>query len=127
MQQFFVLPTGYCPCLKTRISYLALFLVVDGDLCGAETIFLESEIDKMADALPAQRAFILPGAPAVSSLCHIARTVCRRAERSAVGIERRSTEDEKAIAYINRLSDYLFTLARQLCFDAGVEDDFWLP
>ena len=119
--------------VQIHLMNVSARLACDGDsvklkaLDPAETIFLESEIDKMADALPAQRAFILPGAPAVSSICHIARTVCRRAERSAVGIEHRSPEDEKAIAYINRLSDYLFTLARQLCFDAGVEDDFWLP
>ncbi|MBQ0024186.1 MAG: cob(I)yrinic acid a,c-diamide adenosyltransferase [Bacteroidales bacterium] len=92
-----------------------------------EISFLESQIDRMTGEIPPQTAFILPGKPAVSSLCHIARTVCRRAERSAVQIEDRDEQDEKALAYINRLSDYLFTLARYLCWKQGCEDDFWLP
>ena len=90
----------------------------------AETQFLEEEIDRMTAALPPQKAFVLPGEPRASSLAHVARTVCRRAERSAVQIEDKSEQDERAIRYINRLSDYLFTLARYLC--AG-HDDYWLP
>jgi len=90
----------------------------------AETTFLEEEIDRMTAALPPQKAFVLPGAPRASSLAHVARTVCRRAERSAVQIDGKSEQDERAIRYINRLSDYLFTLARYLC--AG-HDDYWLP
>lgn len=92
-----------------------------------ETAFLESEIDRMSDAIPQQTAFILPGRPAISSHCHIARTICRRAERSAVQIEAKSPQDEIACAYINRLSDYLFALARFLCYKFGGEDDNWLP
>lgn len=90
----------------------------------AETQFLEEEIDRMTAALTPQKAFVLPGEPRASSLAHVARTVCRRAERSAVQIEEKSEQDERAIRYINRLSDYLFTLARYLC--AG-HDDYWLP
>lgn len=89
-----------------------------------ETAFLEEEIDRMTAALPPQKAFVLPGEPRASSLAHVARTVCRRAERSAVQIDDKSEQDEVAIRYINRLSDYLFTLARFLC--AG-HDDYWLP
>lgn len=90
----------------------------------AETQFLEKEIDRMTAELPPQKAFVLPGQPRASSLAHVARTVCRRAERSAVLIEGKSEQDERAIRYINRLSDYLFTLARYFC--AG-HDDYWLP
>ena len=90
----------------------------------AETAFLESEIDRMTAALPPQKAFVLPGEPRSASLAHVARTVCRRAERSAVQIEDKTEQDERAIRYVNRLSDYLFTLARYLC--AG-HDDYWLP
>lgn len=90
----------------------------------AETAFLESEIDRMTALLPPQTAFILPGAPRVSSLAHVARTVCRRAERSAVQIEAKTEQDALAIRYVNRLSDYLFTLARYL---SGGQDDNWLP
>ena len=89
-----------------------------------ETAFLEEEIDRMTALLPPQTAFILPGAPHASSLAHVARTVCRRAERSAVLIEEKTDQDKAAIRYVNRLSDYLFTLARCLC--AG-HDDYWLP
>lgn len=92
-----------------------------------ETAFLESEIDRMTAELPQQTAFILPGKPAISSYCHMARTICRRAERSAVLIEDKSLQDEVACAYINRLSDFLFILARYLCYANGGKDDFWLP
>ncbi len=92
-----------------------------------EISFLESEIDRMTEAIPAQKAFILPSSPALSSKCHIARTVCRRAERMAVQIEDKSEQDKIAIRYINRLSDYLFTLARYLCFISDYEDDYWIP
>ncbi|MCR5710257.1 MAG: cob(I)yrinic acid a,c-diamide adenosyltransferase [Bacteroidales bacterium] len=89
-----------------------------------ETAFLEQEIDRMTALLPPQTAFVLPGEPHASSLAHVARTICRRAERSAVQIEDKTEQDTLALKYVNRLSDYLFTLARYLC--AG-HDDFWLP
>ena len=90
----------------------------------SETTFLENEIDRMTALLPPQTAFVLPGAPRAASMAHIARTVCRRAERSAVQIEEKTDQDNLAIRYVNRLSDYLFTLARFLC---DGRDDFWLP
>ena len=89
-----------------------------------ETGFLEEEIDRMTAGLPPQTAFVLPGEPRAASLAHIARTVCRRAERSAAGIEEKTAQDLLAIQYVNRLSDYLFTLARYLCEG---HDDYWLP
>lgn len=90
----------------------------------AETAFLESEIDRMTETLPPQTAFILPGEPHAASLAHVARTVCRRAERSAVQIDPKTDQDVVAIRYVNRLSDYLFALARYLC---DGRDDNWLP
>lgn len=93
----------------------------------AEISFLESEIDRMTDAIPTQKAFVLPSSPSLSSKCHIARTVCRRAERMAIRIEDKSEQDLIAIKYINRLSDYLFILARYLCYHSGHEDDYWIP
>lgn len=89
-----------------------------------ETAFLESEIDRMTAELPPQTAFVLPGEPRAASMAHIARTICRRAERSAVQIEPKTDQDVVAIRYVNRLSDYLFTLARYLCVG---KDDYWLP
>ena len=89
-----------------------------------ETAFLEEEIDRMTAAIPPQKAFVLPGEPHEASLAHIARTICRRAERSAVRIEDKTDQDAIALQYVNRLSDYLFTLARYLCKG---HDDYWLP
>lgn len=96
-------------------------------LDASRTAFLESEIDRMTAGLEPQKAFILPGKPKVSSLCHIARTVCRRAERRAVAIEQKTEQDNLAITYLNRLSDYMFTLSRRLCAVSGEKDDYWLP
>ncbi|MFA6758153.1 MAG: cob(I)yrinic acid a,c-diamide adenosyltransferase [Bacteroidales bacterium] len=86
--------------------------------------FLEETIDKMIEELPEQNAFILPNKPRAAAQCHVARTVCRRAERSAVAI---MTEQrlEYPVKYLNRLSDYLFVYARYLAKISGVPDDFW--
>jgi len=92
-----------------------------------ETSFLEKEIDRMTGSMPPQTAFILPGAPHSSSQCHVARCVCRRAERHAVAISDQTTEDSLAIQYLNRLSDYLFSLARFLCHTSGGTDFNWIP
>lgn len=96
--------------------------------------FLEGEIDRMTALLPPQTAFILPGAPRVSSECHVARTICRRAERHALAIgtggegnTEVSVQVEVEMRYLNRLSDYLFTLARFLCIENKEKEVFWLP
>lgn len=96
--------------------------------------FLEGEIDRMTALLPPQTAFILPGAPRVSSECHVARTICRRAERHALAIgtggegnTEVSVQVEVGMRYLNRLSDYLFTLARFLCIENKEKEVFWLP
>ena len=102
---------------------------------GQENIdFLEKQIDDMTAQLPPQTAFILPGAPRVSSECHVARTICRRAERHALVIgtggeanEEVSEQVKIGLRYLNRLSDWLFTLARFLCIKNGEKEVFWLP
>lgn len=73
---------------------------------------LESEIDRLDAALPRIDRFILPGGSQLAAICHVARTVCRRAERRITELASAATVAPEAIAYINRLSDYLFTLAR---------------
>lgn len=95
---------------------------------------LEREIDRMTDAIPPQTAFILPGAPRLSSECHVARTICRRAERHSLLVTADGTTNTEAdqnlllcIKYLNRLSDYLFTLGRYYCHKCGGEEIFWLP
>ena len=75
---------------------------------------LENSIDKMAEELPPLQAFVVPSPPAVSAQCHVARTVCRRAERATIAAGEQFAIDEHIIPYLNRLSDYLFILSRRL-------------
>lgn len=86
---------------------------------------LENEIDKMDAALPPMRFFILPGGHASVSFCHVARTVCRRAERYVVSLSQQESVDAFVIKYLNRLSDYLFVLARNMGSDLGIEETPW--
>ncbi len=73
---------------------------------------LEREIDRREAKLPPLRAFVLPGGSRVGALLHLARAVCRRAERSIVALAERESVDPRLVAYVNRLSDLLFVLAR---------------
>ncbi len=88
---------------------------------------LEKEIDSMNDELPELTHFILPGGNAIVSSCHIARTVCRRAERRTTLLNESEPVDPLTIKYLNRLSDYLFVLARKLSKDLSVDEIQWLP
>lgn len=88
---------------------------------------LENEIDKMEDDLPPMTNFILPGGHTTVSYCHIARCVCRRAERLAVHLNDMEPTDEMVIKYLNRLSDYLFVLARKLSYDLKAKEVKWIP
>ena len=75
---------------------------------------LEGWIDAIEKNLPPLRTFIIPSPPVVSAQCHIARTVCRRAERVVIAASEQFAIDEHIVPYLNRLSDYLFILSRQL-------------
>ena len=86
---------------------------------------LETEIDKMNEELEPLTSFILPGGHTTVSYCHIARCVCRRAERIIIKLSETNPVDEKNIKYINRLSDYLFVLARKLGKDLGAKETLW--
>jgi cob(I)alamin adenosyltransferase len=98
------------------------------DRIGAtHTATLEGWIDRIEDILPPLTRFILPGGSACASHLHLARTVCRRAERSAILCMREDPLNESAIVYLNRLSDLLFMLARHENQHAGVEDTPWIP
>jgi cob(I)alamin adenosyltransferase len=92
-----------------------------------DILLLESEIDKMNEALPPLHNFILPGGHPVVSSCHIARTVCRRAERSLIRLNSINPVDGIIIRYLNRLSDYLFVLARKCGKDLGAAETPWIP
>ncbi|MCX6281369.1 MAG: cob(I)yrinic acid a,c-diamide adenosyltransferase [Bacteroidetes bacterium] len=87
---------------------------------------LETEIDTMNIDLPELKNFILPGGHTIVSYCHIARTVCRRAERSLIRLMPNNPVDEIIIRFINRLSDYLFILARKTGKDLGSEERLWI-
>ena len=90
-------------------------------------LFLENEIDKMDADLPQMTHFILPGGHQAVSFCHIARCVCRRAERLSVELNDEEIINNDIIKYLNRLSDYLFTLARKLTKDLSVAEIKWMP
>ncbi|TWR29068.1 cob(I)yrinic acid a,c-diamide adenosyltransferase [Mucilaginibacter pallidiroseus] len=96
-------------------------------LDNADIELLETEIDRMDDILPQLKHFILPGGNNTISYCHVARCVCRRAERLCVHLADESKVDERVIIYLNRLSDYLFTLARMVAFDDKVPENQWVP
>lgn len=119
--------------IQEQLMLIAAHFAADRDVArlkpldADEIVSLEREIDRMTALMPEQKTFVLPAAPRISAECHIARTICRRCERSAVAIEDKSVEDENGMRYINRLSDYLFTLARYLCKVYGVDEDKWIP
>lgn len=87
---------------------------------------MEEEIDRLQALLPPLRLFILPGGSRAAATAHVCRTVCRRAERCIQRLIEEGCEvDGQVSAYVNRLSDYLFVLARKLNADNGVEDIVW--
>ncbi len=97
------------------------------DLREEDIGLLEKEMDRMDESLPELRNFILPGGHPAVSFCHIARCVCRRAERRVVALAQAEWADEMIIRYLNRLSDYLFVLARQIAREHGAEEISWAP
>ena len=98
------------------------------DLHEEDVALLENEIDKMNDELPAMKSFILPGGHVAVSTLHVARCVCRRAERVCVGLQKKKEDvGPLVIKYLNRLSDYLFVLARFAAYKSGVEEIPWKP
>ncbi len=96
------------------------------DLHESDVTWLEGRIDFMNETLPEMRSFIIPGGNAAASACHVARCICRRAERICVAMELgEESVPELAIRYLNRLSDFLFVLARYITHQAGGEDMPW--
>lgn len=86
---------------------------------------IEEEIDLLENGLPSLTQFILPSGHPVSSLCHIARTVCRRAERGVVFLASKGESHEISIKFLNRLSDYLFVLARKILVENNKSEIYW--
>jgi len=91
----------------------------------SDITLLELAMDKMNEVLPELRNFILPGGCQATSFCHVARTVCRRAERLIVEMSEKVEVDPNLIKYINRLSDYLFVLSRKITIDQKSAEILW--
>ena len=98
------------------------------DLHEEDIVLLEKEIDRMNEVLPLMKSFILPAGHITVSTLHVARTVCRRAERCCVKMQKKNMEVESLIIkYLNRLSDYLFVLSRLAAHQLGAEEIPWRP
>lgn len=128
---------GQLLAIQDRLFTLGSQLAVDPDgnnkmklpeLSAEDIVQLESWIDEMEEKLPELKSFVLPGGDQVSSFCHVARCVCRRAERICVAMQEQGAEIPlDAVRYLNRLSDYLFVLSRFLLLENGGLDRAWKP
>lgn len=96
-------------------------------LTSADIEFLEQKIDAMDAELPPMKSFVLPGGHQSVSFCHVCRCVCRRAERLVVALNEIDPVDKQVYKYLNRLSDYLFVLARKMTAELGAEETPWKP
>lgn len=119
--------------IQHRLFKICSFLATDQDKVSVkfaapieEAILeeMEHEIDQITNLLPKIEQFILPGGSKTASLCHVCRVVCRRAERRTVEVASHYSVHENIIRYLNRLSDYYFTLARKYCISSSSEI-FW--
>lgn len=112
-----------CTHLATDQSQTPLY--PSAHLADDETAFLESEIDRMMKLLPERQGFVLPGGTQVAAQAHVARTVCRRAERRIAALAEVAKVGVEMQQYVNRLSDYLFVLAKIINFNSGQAEIIW--
>ena len=94
-------------------------------LPDGETTLLEQRIDQLMATLPEKQGFVLPGGTVSAAQCHVCRTVCRRAERRILELAQHAPLDDYVLQYVNRLSDYLFVLAKIINFNAGQSEIIW--
>jgi len=121
--------------IQNHMFVVGAMLAVDSELTtlplqkigNQEIKWLETKIDKIVATLPPMTHFILPGGNQIAANLHVARCVCRRAERLAVTLSKNAYVDENVVIYLNRLSDYLFCLARKSCQDTGSQEVKWIP
>jgi cob(I)alamin adenosyltransferase len=92
-----------------------------------DVTLLEKEMDKMDEVLPPMKFFVLPGGHPSVSFGHVARTVCRRAERLTIALNSQEPIEPLVIKYLNRLSDYLFVLCRMMAHELKIEETPWKP
>ena len=96
-------------------------------LYDSDVELLEKQMDEMNDAMSPIRNFILPGGHQLVSFTHVARTVCRRAERKVISLSKIEETNPKIVIYLNRLSDFLFVLSRKITSELGIEEVKWTP
>jgi cob(I)alamin adenosyltransferase len=108
--------------LKSGKERLNIPRIIEEDM-----YFLENEMDVMNESLPPMTHFVLPGGHPTVSHCHIARCICRRAERITTVLNEQEPLDEQVLMYLNRLSDFLFVLARKLTYKLKAEEILWIP
>lgn len=121
--------------ISTMLFNIGANVMVDGEstfakmppLFESDITLLETEIDKMNEKLQPLRNFILPGGHKEVSFAHIARTVCRRTERAVVRLSENQEVEDHIIKYLNRLSDYIFILSREMSLNLGVKEIAWNP
>jgi len=97
------------------------------ELFESDITYLENQIDEMDNELPPMKFFVLPGGNVVVSQCHIARCICRRAERLVAQLSESEPVEPLISAYMNRLSDYLFVLSRKLAHELNATETPWKP
>jgi cob(I)alamin adenosyltransferase len=97
------------------------------DLMLEDVSLLEQWMDNMDESLPEMRFFVLPGGHPAVSFCHVARCICRRAERIIVELSKNEFVADLVMVYVNRLSDYLFVLSRKIAQGLGADEQPWKP
>lgn len=121
--------------VQEELMIVSTLLAADCDDCldslpklyTKSIVKLEKEIDKLETDLPPLLSFIIPGGHEAVSTCHIARTVCRRTERTVLTLSEEDEVPEVVLKYFNRLSDYLFVLARAIAKELKVDEIIWKP
>lgn len=121
--------------IEDSLMVCAAVLATDCEDCGVKIpelsensiVKLEKSIDAMELVLPPLKSFVLPGGQILSSHCHVARTICRRAEREIIRLLPELFVPDAVIKFINRLSDYLFVLSRKVLHDFNQKDIVWKP
>ena len=112
-----------CTNLATDQSQTPLY--DSAKLADGEIELLEQEVDRIMKLLPERQGFILPGGCQAAAQAHVCRTVCRRAERRIVALSEVAQISPETLQYVNRLSDYLFVLAKKINFNEGVSEIVW--
>ena len=112
-----------CTNLATDQSQTPLY--PSAKLADGEIELLEQEVDRIMKLLPERQGFVLPGGTQTAAQAHVCRTVCRRAERRIVALAEVAVVSPEVQQYVNRLSDYLFVLAKKINFNAGVSEIIW--